>query len=327
MYVGTQYGPLSDDMYRALAQLGVEHVLIRPPGMSAEWTAEDLIRHREKIESFGLTLDMTYMTHIGIEEGCEYRNIMLGKSPERDREIDRICDVIRMASEAGIPGMTYYMSYLGVFRTENVPGRGGSSNHAFDFGKTDPDAPLTEAGMVGSDTTWERISYCLERIIPVAEEYRVRMACHPHDPAVPRPEGYRGIDRVMGSVQGMKRFVEIAPSEYHGLNFCQGTVSEMLERPGEEIYDVIRYFGSRNKIFNVHFRNIQGGFLNFVETFPDEGDIDMYEAMRVYKEVGYKYMVMPVHIPEIAGPAPEEVAMSYAYGYIQALIQAVNHQP
>ena len=327
MYVGTQHGPLSDDQYRALAQLGVEHVLVRPPGHCADWTTERLIRHRERIESFGLTLDMIYFTHIGIEEGCDYRNIMLGKSPERDWEIERICENIRSASEAGIPAMTYYMSYLGVFRTKDRKGRGGSSNSSFVFAEADQNAPLTEAGVVDADTAWERISYCLERIMPVAEEYRVRMACHPHDPAVPRPQGYRGIDRVMGSVEGMKRFVEISPSDYHGLNFCQGTVSEMLEKPGEEIYDVIRYFGSRNKIFNVHFRNIRGGFLDFMETFPDEGDVDMYEAARVYKEVGYKYMLMPDHVPHISGPAPEDVAMSYSFGYIQALIQAVDHLP
>ena len=285
------------------------------------------MRHTEKIESFGLTLDMIPLAHIGIAERNEYPNIMLGKSPERDREIERICEVIRSTAAAGIPAMKYYMSYLGVFRTEHVKGRGGSSNSSFVYAQAKQDPPLTEAGPVDADTAWERISYFLERVIPVAEEYRVRMACHPHDPAVPSPQGFRGIDRVMGSVEGMKRFVEIAPSEYHGFNFCQGTVSEMLEKPGEEIYDVIRYFCSRNKVFNVHFRNIRGGFLNFVETFPDEGDVDMYEAMRVYKEVGYKYMLMPDHVPQISGPAPRDVAMSYAFGYIQALIQAVSHLP
>ena len=75
----------------------------------------------------------------------------------------------------------------------------------------------------------------------------------------------------------------------------------MLEKPGKEIFDVIRYFGTRKKIFNVHFRNIAGGFLNFRETFIDDGDVDMLKAMRVYKEVGYDGMMMPDHVPTIEG--------------------------
>ena len=110
------------------------------------------------------------------------------------------------------------------------------------------------------------------------------------------------------------------------MNFCQGTVSEMLERPGEEIYDVIRYFGSRGKIFNVHFRNIKGGFLHFQETFPDDGDVDMIRAMRVYKEVGYDGMIMPDHVPRIEGDSNSAQAFTHAFGYIQALIQLVNSE-
>ena len=59
----------------------------------------------------------------------------------------------------------------------------------------------------------------------------------------------------------------------------------MMDNPGEEIFDVIRYFGNKNKIFNVHFRNIKGNKLSFTEVFPDEGSINMYEAIKAYKEV------------------------------------------
>jgi mannonate dehydratase len=98
----------------------------------------------------------------------------------------------------------------------------------------------------------------------------------------------------------------------------------MLEKPGEQIYDVIRWFGSRGKIFNVHFRNIKGRFLDFQETFPDDGDVDMPRALRVYKEVGYDGMIMPDHVPHIEGDSGGAQAFAFAFGYIQALIQVVN---
>src|ERR1700694_228305 len=165
------------------------------------------------------------------------------------------------------------MSILGVLRMGRVPGRADTSYTHFKIADAKADPPLTKAGLVSEDAYWERITYFLERVIPVAAEYKVRMACHPNDSPVP-PEGHQGVNAVLGTVEGLKKFVSIKESPYHGLNFCQGTVSEMLQDPGKEIHDVIRYFGSRKKIFSVHFRNILGHRDEFVETFPDEGDGD-----------------------------------------------------
>jgi mannonate dehydratase len=131
---------------------------------------------------------------------------------------------------------------------------------------------------------------------------------------------------VLGSVEGLERFVAYRESPYHGLNFCQGTVSEMLQDPRREILDVIRHFGRRRKIFNVHFRNIQGRFLDFRETFIDDGDVDMLAALRVYKEVGYDGMIMPDHVPQIAGDAGGKQAFAYTFGYIKALIRAIDEE-
>jgi hypothetical protein len=77
----------------------------------------------------------------------------------------------------------------------------------------------------------------------------VRLACHPHDPYT--PPGYRGVTRVLGTVEGLKKFVTMRENPYHGLNFCQGSIGEMLDNPREEIDDIIRWFGARDKIFNV----------------------------------------------------------------------------
>ena len=51
--------------------------------------------------------------------------------------------------------------------------------------------PLTKAGPVNADRYWERITYFLEKVIPVANEYKIRMACHPHDPGVPPAKASR----------------------------------------------------------------------------------------------------------------------------------------
>jgi len=325
MKVGTQHGD-SNEILRVLAAFGVNHICSRLPSdrLDDHWSVDGLSRLRERVESFGLTLDTVplpmssnYITK------AELPNIMLGKSPERDREIDDVCQMIRNTARAGIPTLKYNMTFLGVVRTESTRGRGGAEYSTFVYAKAKQEPPLTEAGPIDADRYWERISYFLERVVPVASEYKVRLACHPQDPGMPRIQGFRGVDAVLGSVDGLKRFVSIQENPYHGLNFCQGSVSEMLQNPGQEIFDVIRYFGSRGKIFNVHFRNIRGGFLNFQESFIDDGAVDMLQAMRVYKEVGFDGMMMPDHVPKIQGDANGYQAFAFTFGYIKALIAAV----
>jgi mannonate dehydratase len=316
------------EVLKLLAAFGVNSICSGLPSrrLDENWSVAGLTRLREQVESFGIKLEFVPLPLSSSRfDRAEHPNIMLGKSPERDREIDDICRMIENCAKVGIPGAKYNMTLLGVVSTDRVAGRGGASQRAFTYEKSDPDQ-LTAAGRVTEEMMWERITYFLERVVPVAEANRVRLACHPHDPGMPKGRGYRGIERVLGSVDGLKKFVSIKASPYHGLNFCQGTVSEMLKEPGREIYEVIRYFGSRGKIFNVHFRNIKGGFLNFTETFPDNGDVDMIRALRTYKEVGYDGMIMPDHVPTIEGDEDRLRAFSFAFGYIQAAIQAVNSE-
>jgi mannonate dehydratase len=113
----------------------------------------------------------------------------------------------------------------------------------------------------------------------------------------------------------------------NGLNFCQGTVAEMCVNPATEVLEAIRYFGERDKIFMVHFRNITGGFLNFNEVYPDNGDVDFVKAMRLYKELGYRGMFLPDHVPQSEADPDGERQHSFCLGYTKALIQAVQALP
>ncbi len=327
MKVGTQHGD-SEDILRACAAFGVNNICGRLPSakMDEAWSVDSLSKFRERVAAHGISLDMVPLPMSSSEiSKTELPAIYLGTSPDRDRSIDEICQMLRNCARAGIFEVKYNFSFIGVVRTGTAAGRGPSRYSEFVYAGAKQDPPLTVAGKIDADTYWERITYFLERVVPVAEEFKVKMGCHPQDPGMPKGQGWRGIETVLGSVDGLKRFVSIKESPYHGLNFCQGTVSEMLQKPGEEIYDVIRYFGSRKKIFNVHFRNIEGTFLNFRETFIDNGSVDMLRAMRVYKEVGYDGMMMPDHVPRVEG-VDNGQGFAYAFGYIKALIAAVSSE-
>ncbi len=317
----------SETTLRALAAFGVKNICSGKLGKDLDdsWSVDGLTRLRKHVESFGVALDCVPLPlSSGYITRSEHPEIMLAKDPERDRTLEDFRQMIRNCGKAGIPMVKYNLTFIGVVRTERIIGRGGASLSAFDYSQSVQDPPLTEAGRITAEIYWDRISYFLKKIVPVAEEAKVKIACHPQDPAMPHDQGWRGVNTVLGTPAGLRKFVEMEASPYHGLNFCQGTVSEMLEKPGEQIYDVIREFAQRGKIFQVHFRNIRGGFLKFAETFPDDGDVDMPRALRTYHEAGYQGMIMPDHVPQILGDPQGHKAFAFCFGYIQALLQMLR---
>jgi mannonate dehydratase len=325
MKLGCQSGPTDDKRLQFFARHGVTHICAELPGPDTRepYTVDELSAVRDLAAKYQIVVDMVSLpflksSHI---DRTKRGAIMLGQSPERDRDIEDVQIAIRNCAKAGIPAIKYNMSLLGVLRTERTIGRGNTRLSTWRLAEAGEQAKKdTRAGKVPADLYWERITYFLDRVIPTAAEHKIRMACHPHDPGV--PPGFQGVDAVLGTVDGLKRFVSIRENAYHGLNFCQGTVSEMLKDPGKEIFDVIRFFGSRKKIFNVQFRNIRGHRDSFQEMHPDNGDIDFVKALAVYKEVGYEHMLMPDHVPQHDDDPGGLQAFAFAYGYIRGLIQS-----
>jgi mannonate dehydratase len=325
MHVGTQQGPTTPRMLDYLKRHGVNHVCGYPPdpGPQGAWTAEDLKRTREICEQHGITLEMVPLPFLSSSHIDHERRgaIMLGQSPERDRDIENIQKMIAACAAAGIPAFKYNMSLLGVLRTGTTPGRGGARYSTWRLAEAREDPPLTRAGKVTAEMAWERITYFLDRVIPVCNEYKVRAACHPHDPGVP-PRGFQGVARVLGTPDGLRKFVSIQESPYHGLNLCLGTTAEMLQDPRREIHEIIREFGRRRKIFNIHFRNIRGKRDEFQEVFPDEGDMDMLQVALTLQEIGYEHMLMPDHVPAHPDDPQGLQAFAFAYGHIIGILQA-----
>lgn len=320
---------LRDDDLRFVVQLGVSGVLAVPPLDHPErgyYEFAPLLNLRSQIESYGLRLES-----IGHMPWHWTYKWMLGL-PGRDEQIENCQKTIRNMGAAGITTYIYNMHVLRFYRTSrHTPERGGALATSFDIEQV-RNMPLMAGGPtidtslipvdyrrpITDEEMWSNLTYFLKAVVPVAEEAGVRLALHPDDPPVP---SIGGVARIMRSPDAFRRAIEIVPSDNSGILFCQGCFAEM----GADIIEEIRYFGSRKKIFTVHFRNIRGTTENFSEAFPDDGQVDMLEAMKAYKDIGYDGPMSPDHSLHFEGDTDwGHRYWAYSIGYMKALQQAMS---
>ena len=329
MKVGCQHGGTSEKNLEYLARHGVFNIDGGSPKFieGVGWDLEDSLAQKEACEKYGISLDAYHLplSSAGIDK-ISTPNIMLGKSPQRDREIEMIQQMIEVAGKTGVHLLLYNTIILPILRTGRTidPKRGNASYSTWNY----EEAVKRNEGnyidqVVGIDEIYERITYFLDRVLPVAEEYNVRLGNHIADP--PAPVGYRGITRWNSPdvFEGIKRFAQLYDSPSHGFNLCLGSAAEGLKDPKKEIIPIIKWVGERNQIFNIHLRNIKGGWNNFQEVYPDNGDMDFVEVVRVLRDVGYSGMLMPDHTPHHDDPASHLQGHAFAFGYNAALIQAI----
>jgi len=328
--IGCQHGGTGKKNLEYLARYGVFNIDGRSPKLipGVGWDLEDSLKKREACEKYGISLDAYHLplSSKGIDR-VAVPNIFLGKSPERDREIEMIQQMIEVSSKTGVQTLMYNTTILPLLRTADKvdPERGNSRYLSWNWEEAQTsDQPLTIAGQVSVDDVFESITYFLDRVLPVAEEFNIRMANHIADPPIPAP--YRGVMRWNSPdvFSGIRRFAGLYDSPSHGFNLCLGSVAEGLESPRTEILPIIKWVGERKQIFNIHLRNIKGGFNDFQEVYPDNGELDFGEILLALRDVDYDGMVMPDHVPPHEDPASELQGHAYAFGYIKALMHAIE---
>jgi mannonate dehydratase len=342
-----------------LARHSATHTNAGPPRTipGVGWDLDDARRKFDLCAKYGITYEACHLPLGSGEYYTEVRrgatpdknlpgiseipmpNIMLGRSPGRDREIEQLQQMITVAGKTGIRVLHYNATILPVLRirTEAVdvdertvdPKRGNATYSTWDYEEAVRrgwDKELTLAGVVDVDEMYARITYLLDRIVPVAEENRIKLACHIPDPPV--AAGYRGITRWNSPdiVAGIKRFAQLYTSPAHGFNFCVGSVAEGLKNPKEEIHPILRWVGERKQIHNVHLRNIKGGWNRFQEVYPDNGDMNFVHVMRTLRDVGYDGMIQPDHLPYHTDDPGSRQGFAFALGYIRALIQTMEDE-
>ena len=124
---------------------------------------------------------------------------------------------------------------------------------------------------------------------------------------------------------GLKKYNSLTDSPNFGFLMCVGTIGTgLLDPGGDELIDILRFFGERKKIFDVHLRNIKGRRDNFTEVYPDRGDMDFPRVMRTLRDVEYPYAIHPDHMPKHSDDKGSKEAFAFGFGYIKGLIQAAN---
>ena len=275
------------------------------------WELKDLVSLRRTVESYGMKLSALENVPTKF-----YDHIMLG-GPKRDEQIENMIHTIRNIARAGIPIFGYNWMPSQVWRTEPKYIRGNAEATAFDYNIA-KDLPLTHDREYTEEEMWNNLEYWINIITPIAEEEGIRLGIHPCDPPV---ETLGGIPQLLRSFDAYKRLIEIYPSDSNGIEFCQGTFSEM----NDDIYEMIKYFGERKKILYVHFRNVSGQVPKFHEEFVNTGYVDMHKAMKIYNDVGYDSFFIDDHVPSTFQDTHfGHRGRAFAMGYIQALIESVK---
>ena len=250
----------------------------------------------------------------------------------RDEEISNFITFMKNLKQYGDVDIICYnwMPVISWARTNReYVGRGGALMLEFDY-KEMQGAPLTEYGEISKEHLWSTLEYFVKAVMPEAEKIGMRMSMHADDPQV---DVIQGISRIMNTVGNYERLLAMYPNRCNGATLCQANFATMPDLV--DIPSLIRKWGS-DVISFVHFRNLRdlsGGArpsTHFTETFHDEGDLDMYECMKAYYDIGFEGPMRPDHVPVMATEIEAgmrggytTLGMLYAIGYMRGLAEAV----
>ena len=309
--------PFPNATWTLARQSGVTHAVskIPPDGPDGPgWEYLPLLRMKTRFADAGLTLEV-------IETGFPWLHAAKLGLPGAEEEIARCRDPPAQSRRGRRPGRLLELDggvQLDAHLDDDARAAAARWSPSYDHALMQ-NAPFTAAGEVSDDRLWESLARFMERIVPVAEEAGVKLALHPDDPPI---SPIRGMARILRTPEAMRRAIDLVPSPHNGITMCQGTFATM----GADIPAEIRAFAERGALHFVHFRDVRGTPERFVETFHDDGQTDMFAAMRTYHEIGFDGPLRPDHVPTMEGeenlaPGYDVLGRLFAIGYIKGLAE------
>ena len=345
-WYGSKYDTVTLEQIRQIP--GVKGVITtlyyKQPGEL--WTREEIRALKNEVEAAGL--------HIAGIESVNVSDAIKTGSADRDKDIATYIECLRNLGEEDIHLVCYnFMPVFDWTRTELARKReDGSTVLAYTQEAVDAINPEQMFESIAGDMNgtvmpgwepermarvrelfdlykdidneklFENLVYFLKAIMPVCNEYDIKMAIHPDDPAW----SVFGLPRIIINEENILRMMHAVDDVHNGVTFCSGSYGTNLEN---DLPHMIRAL--KGRIHFAHVRNLK--FLtptNFEEAahLSSDGTFDMYEIIRALYETGFNGPIRPDHGRMIWG----EVAMP-GYGlydralgaaYINGLWEAIE---
>ncbi|MBQ9158361.1 MAG: mannonate dehydratase [Erysipelotrichaceae bacterium] len=277
------------------------------------WTRQEIHALKKEVEDAGL--------HIAGIESVNVSDAIKTGSKDRDKDIDTYIECLRNLGEEGIHLVCYnFMPVFDWTRTELAREReDGSTVLAYTQEAVDKLVPEKMFESIASDMNgtvmpgWEpermakvkelfdlykdidneklfdNLVYFLKRIMPVCNEYDIKMAIHPDDPAW----SVFGLPRIIINKENINRLMKVVDDPHNGVTFCSGSYGTNLNN---DLPDMIRSL--KGRIHFAHVRNLKFHSPdNFEEAahLSEDGNFDMYEIVKALYDIGFEGPIRPDH--------------------------------
>jgi len=308
--------PHTHDHLRALKQVGVDYI-VHYNMQDLPESLDELQLIRDQYSQFGLAWKVA-------ESGPAVDQIVLGKAGAA-AQIERYKRVVENLGKVGVDVIVYnFMPQVSgdamVVRTSfDARTRGGARTSRFRVTDLTAETLRHTEMAISRDQMWDNLERFLRSVLPVAEAAGVRLAIHPDDPPM---SPLCGLERIMDREDSFVRLFSISSSPANALTFCVGCFAEL----GSDVLALLERF--RERIACVHLRNIAGMPHDFIETFPDEGDLDLVAVVRKLHEINFSGYLRSDHAPQLDTDRKAELdgygtqGHLFAIGYLRGLIQA-----